>query len=183
MITAYAPRHLLEPTLGAGGSSRSASCSNVIVFFVFAEVAPKTCAVQHTERAALRTSGFLRFVTDFPPIRVIVARASSGFANVVLPGQGPARRARSSPRRRSVTMADVAAEEAAIETERARADPLDLRVRRHGRARGDAAAARHGRGRGRRDRRRGDRARRSARASRACPRSTTAPTTSSGSCS
>ena len=67
--------------------------------------------------------------------------------------------------------------------ERARADPLDLRVRRHGRARGDGAATRHDRGRGRRDGRRGDRARRSARASRGSRRSTTAPTTSSGSCS
>ena len=37
-----------------------------------------------------------------------------------------------------------------------RADPLDLRLRRHGRARGDGAAPRHGRGRRRRDRRRGD---------------------------
>ena len=45
---------------------------NVVVFFVFAEAAPKTWAVQHADRAALRTSGFLWFLTEFPPVRWIV---------------------------------------------------------------------------------------------------------------
>ena len=66
-------------------------------------------------------------------------------------------------------MADVAADEEAIETRGARAHPLDLRVRRHRRARGDAAAPRHGRGRGRRDGRGGDQRARSRPATRACP--------------
>ena len=70
-------------------------------------------------------------------------------------------------------MADVAARGSGDRDRGARADPLDLRVRRHRRARGDGAAPRHGRGRGRRDRRRGDRASRSARASRGFPRTTT----------
>ena len=67
-------------------------------------------------------------------------------------------------------MADVAADEEVDRARGARAHPLDLRVRRHRRARGDAAAPRHGRGRGRRDGRGGDRARDRGAASRACPR-------------
>src|SRR5262245_7159820 len=60
---------------------------NGVVFFVFAEATPKTWAVQHTERAALRTAGFLRFVTDFPPIRLIV-RGLLGLVNTIIPGKG-----------------------------------------------------------------------------------------------
>ena len=47
--------------------------------------------------------------------------------------------------------AEVASEEGEIEDEREGADPLDLRVRRHDRARGDGAASRHRRDRGRQD--------------------------------
>ena len=43
----------------------------VIVFFVLAEVAPKTYAVQHTETAALRLSGPLWALTSFPPLRAL----------------------------------------------------------------------------------------------------------------
>ena len=87
---------------------------NVIVFFVFAEAAPKTWAVQHTEQAALRTSGFLRFVTDFPPIRVIV-RGLLGLVNTILPGKG-LKKGPFVTEEEIRQMADVAAEEAAIET-------------------------------------------------------------------
>jgi len=87
---------------------------NVIVFFVFAEAAPKTWAVQHTERAALRTTGFLRFVTDFPPIRVIV-RGLLGFVNTILPGKG-LKKGPFVTEEEIRQMADVAAEEEAIET-------------------------------------------------------------------
>ena len=88
---------------------------NVVVFFVFAEAAPKTWAVQHTEQAALRTSGFLRFVTDFPPIRVIV-RGLLGLRERVLPGKG-LKKGPFVTEEEIRQMADVAAEEAAIETE------------------------------------------------------------------
>ena len=87
---------------------------NVIVFFVFAEAAPKTWAVQHTEQAALRTSGFLRFVTDFPPIRIIV-RGLLGLVNTILPGKG-LKKGPFVTEEEIRQMADVAAEEAAIET-------------------------------------------------------------------
>jgi CBS domain containing-hemolysin-like protein len=88
---------------------------NVLVFFVLAEAAPKTWAVQHADQAALRTSGFLWFLTSFAPLRWLV-RGLLGFVNIILPGKG----LREGP---FVTeteirqMADVAAEEEAIETE------------------------------------------------------------------
>ncbi|MGH8977960.1 MAG: hemolysin family protein [Acidimicrobiia bacterium] len=86
---------------------------NVFVFFVFAEAAPKTWAVQHTDAAALRTSGFLRFVTDFPPIRLIV-RGLLGFVNTILPGKG-LKKGPFVTEEEIRQMADVAADEAAIE--------------------------------------------------------------------
>jgi putative hemolysin len=87
---------------------------NVVVFFVFAEAAPKTWAVQHTETAALRTSGFLRFVTEFAPIRWIV-RGLLGFVNAILPGKG-LKKGPFVTEEEIRQMADVAAEEEAIET-------------------------------------------------------------------
>jgi CBS domain containing-hemolysin-like protein len=87
---------------------------NVVVFFVFAEAVPKTWAVQHSETAALRTSGFLRFVTDFPPIRLLV-RLLLGFVNAILPGKG-LKKGPFVTEEEIRQMADVAAEEAAIET-------------------------------------------------------------------
>ena len=88
--------------------------------------------------------------------------AAAPHARFHRPGQHRAARSRvceadrSSPRNEILTMADVAARGGVDRDRGARAHPLDLRVRRHGRARGDGAAARHGRGRRRRDRRRGD---------------------------
>src|SRR5262245_52704455 len=87
---------------------------NVIVFFVFAEAVPKTWAVQHTETAALRTTGFLRFVTDFPPIRWIV-RGLLGLVNTLIPGKG-LKQGPFVTESEIRQMADVAAEEAEIET-------------------------------------------------------------------
>jgi CBS domain containing-hemolysin-like protein len=87
---------------------------NVIVFFVFAEAAPKTWAIQHPETAALRSSAFLRFVTDFPPIRWIV-RGLLGFVNAILPGKG-LKKGPFVTEGEIRQLADVAAEEAAIET-------------------------------------------------------------------
>jgi putative hemolysin len=58
---------------------------NVLVLFVIAEAAPKTWALQHTERAALLTAPIVEFagwVLRFP------ARLLIGVANVILPGKG-----------------------------------------------------------------------------------------------
>ena len=90
----------------------------IVIFFAIGEVAPKTFAVQHTDRAALGVSRFLYAITVFPPMRAI-SRSLIGLANVVLPGRG----LKEGP---FVTeedlraMADVAADEEAIESEERR---------------------------------------------------------------
>ncbi|MFM9226745.1 MAG: CNNM domain-containing protein, partial [Actinomycetota bacterium] len=60
---------------------------NVVVFFVFAEAVPKTYAVQHPERAALRTSRLVAVVSAFWPLRV-ASRGLIGLTNVVVKGKG-----------------------------------------------------------------------------------------------
>src|SRR5689334_21200419 len=114
MISATLLGTLLEPTFGAIGVFVGI-VFEITVVFTFAEVAPKTFAVQHAERAAMAVSGVLVFVTRFWPIRVMT-RGFIGLANIVLPGRG----LRGGPfvtEAEILTMADVAAEEAAIETE------------------------------------------------------------------
>jgi magnesium and cobalt exporter, CNNM family len=90
----------------------------IVVFFVIGEVAPKTYAVQHTDRAALMCTPFLYGITVFPPMRIL-SSSLIGLANVLLPGRG----LKEGP---FVTeedlraMADVAADEDAIESEERR---------------------------------------------------------------
>lgn len=60
---------------------------NVGVMFVVAEAAPKTWAIQNTERAALASAGPVRLLVRFWPLRII-ARALIGVTNVILPGKG-----------------------------------------------------------------------------------------------
>lgn len=60
---------------------------NVTVFFVLAEAAPKTWALQHTESAALLAARPVAALAAFPPLRWI----SGGLivlTNVLLPGKG-----------------------------------------------------------------------------------------------
>jgi CBS domain containing-hemolysin-like protein len=90
----------------------------IVVFFVIGEVAPKTFAVQHTDRAAFMSTPFLYAITVFPPMRLL-SSSLIGLANVLLPGKG----LKEGP---FVTeedlraMADVAADEEAIESEERR---------------------------------------------------------------
>lgn len=58
---------------------------NIVVLFTLAEAAPKTWALQHTERAALMTAPLVELIG-----RVLrwPARSLIGVANVVLPGKG-----------------------------------------------------------------------------------------------
>ena len=90
----------------------------VVAFFVFAEVAPKTYAIQHTETAALRLSGLLWALTRFPPLR-LVSRVLIGVANVVLPGKG-LKKGPYTSEEDIRQMADVAADEEVIEREERR---------------------------------------------------------------
>ncbi|HEX6310100.1 MAG TPA: hemolysin family protein [Acidimicrobiia bacterium] len=88
---------------------------NITAFFVFGEVAPKTFAIQHTERAALMVSRPLWFLTNFPPLRWL-SRLLIGLANVILPGKG----IKEGPfvtEQEIRQMADVAAAEREIERE------------------------------------------------------------------
>lgn len=64
-----------------------ATVVNVGVVFVVAEAAPKTWAIQHTERAALLAARPVAALAAFPPLR-LVSRGLIGLTNVVLPGKG-----------------------------------------------------------------------------------------------
>src|SRR4029077_14726464 len=90
----------------------------IVLFFVVGEVIPKTYAIQNTDRAALLVSGFLYAITNFPPLRGL-SSALIGFANFLLPGRG----LKEGPfvtEEDLRTMADVAADEEAIEREERR---------------------------------------------------------------
>jgi CBS domain containing-hemolysin-like protein len=64
-----------------------ATAFEVAVIFIFAELAPKTWAVQHTERAALTSAPVIRLIVAFAPIGWI-ARALIWITNTILPGKG-----------------------------------------------------------------------------------------------
>ena len=114
MISATLLGTVLEPSFGAAGVALGIVIE-IVVVFTFAEVAPKTFAVQHAERAVMAVSGLLAFLTRFPPLRALT-RGFIGLANIVLPGKG-LRRGPFVTEEEILTMADVAAQEAAIETE------------------------------------------------------------------
>jgi CBS domain containing-hemolysin-like protein len=60
---------------------------NVVLVFVIAEAAPKTWAIQHTDRAALLAAKPVRAIALFPPLRLL-SRGLIGLTNVILPGKG-----------------------------------------------------------------------------------------------
>ena len=60
---------------------------NITVFFVFAEVGPKTWAILHTERAALIAARPVAAIAAFFPLRWM-SRGLIGLTNVILPGKG-----------------------------------------------------------------------------------------------
>src|SRR5438128_3096254 len=114
MIGATLLGTVLDPLFGGWGVALGIVLEIFVVFTLF-EVVPKTFALQHSERSALALSPLLVFVTRFWPLR-IVTRMFIGIANVVLPGKG-LRRGPFVTEEEILTMADVAAQEAAIETE------------------------------------------------------------------
>jgi putative hemolysin len=74
--------HLLGPW-GFG----AAIAAEVVVIFVVAEAAPKTWAIQNTEKAALMAAPVVAAIAGFPPVRLL-ARGLIGLSNVILPGKG-----------------------------------------------------------------------------------------------
>jgi len=90
-----------------------ATIFEVVVIFVVAELAPKTWAVQHSQRAALFTAPAIRFLVALAPLRWIT-RALISVSNALLPGKG----LREGPyvsEEMLLAMADTAVEEEVIE--------------------------------------------------------------------
>jgi CBS domain containing-hemolysin-like protein len=85
----------------------------VIVIFVVAELAPKTWAVQHGERAALLTAPFIRVLVAFAPLRW-ATRGLITVSNLLLPGKGM-REGPYTSEEMLLAMADTAAAEEVIE--------------------------------------------------------------------
>ncbi len=87
----------------------------IVVIFVVAELAPKTWAVQHSERAALISAPVIGLLVAFPPLRW-VTRGLIRVANLILPGTGMAAGPYVSEEE-LLAMADTAADEKVIERE------------------------------------------------------------------
>jgi CBS domain containing-hemolysin-like protein len=100
---------------GAGWATLIATFSMTIMSFVFAEAAPKTYAVQHSQRVALRVAPIVSWLIRLPGLQG-VTKALVKVSNIVTPGRGL-------PKGPFVTeeeirtMAAVAADEASIEEE------------------------------------------------------------------
>jgi CBS domain containing-hemolysin-like protein len=88
---------------------------NITVFFVFAEVAPKTWAIQHTDRAALHAARPVKALADLWPLRMI-SRGLIGLTNVLLPGKG-LKQGPFVSEEEFLAVADLAVEESVIEAE------------------------------------------------------------------
>jgi CBS domain containing-hemolysin-like protein len=84
---------------------------NVAVLFTVAEAAPKTWALQHTERAALMTAPMVEWIGT---VLRLPARALIGVANVILPGKG-LRKGPFVTEEEILALAEEAAEHAVIE--------------------------------------------------------------------
>ena len=87
----------------------------VCVIFVIAEAAPKTWAVQHSERAALLVARPIAALVRFWPLRVL-SRGLIGMANVIIPGKG-LKQGPFVSEEELLAMADVAEQEDVIERE------------------------------------------------------------------
>ena len=95
-----------------------ATALNVTLFFVVAEVAPKTWAIQHTDRAALASARPIKALANWGPLKLL-SRGLIGLTNVILPGKG----LKSGPftsEAELLAVADQAVEEAVIEAEERR---------------------------------------------------------------
>ncbi len=92
-----------------------ATVLNVTLFFVIAEVAPKTWAIQHTDRAALAAARPVRMLASLPPLRLL-SRGLIGLTNTLLPGKG-LKRGPYTSEEELLAVADLAVEEDIIEAE------------------------------------------------------------------
>jgi len=85
------------------------------LIFVFAEAAPKTYAIQHADRVALRVAPVINRLTSVPGLQTLI-RGLVAIANIVTPGEG-FKRGPFVTEAEIRSMAEVAAEESVIEEE------------------------------------------------------------------
>jgi CBS domain containing-hemolysin-like protein len=78
---------VLERLVGGGLGVALAAAIMTVVTFIFAEVAPKTYAVQHTDQAALRVAPVVWWLTRLPVLGPLT-RLLIGIGNVITPGKG-----------------------------------------------------------------------------------------------
>ena len=116
VLTSQSVQSLLLGSIVDGGTGLAlVGLLNITVFFVLAEVAPKTWAIQHTERAALLSARPVAALAAFAPLRW-VSRGLIGLTNVILPGKG----LRAGPfvsEQELLAVADMAVEAEEIEAE------------------------------------------------------------------
>jgi putative hemolysin len=93
----------------------AATAFEVVFIFVFAEAAPKTWAVQNTEKAALIAAPVVIALVKIPPIRWIT-NALIRVSNLVLPGKG-IKQGPFVSEEELLAMADAAVEDDVIERE------------------------------------------------------------------
>ncbi len=91
---------------------------NVVLVFVLAEAAPKTWAIQHTDRAALLSARPVAAIAAFPPLRLI-SRGLIGLTNVILPGKG-LKQGPFVSEEEILALADVAVEESVLDADERR---------------------------------------------------------------
>jgi len=106
---------IIVEDIGGTGAVIGSILAEIIVFFVLGEVAPKTFAVQNTEKVVLKLTPFLWLLTKFPLFRWI-SSSLIGVANILLPGKG-LKQGPFVTERDLRSLADVAAEESVIEHE------------------------------------------------------------------
>lgn len=105
-----------ESSFGAGGIALAAFFE-LLVIFVISEAAPKTYALQQTERAALLVAPLVLLLGRIAPLRLLT-RALVGLSNVLLPGAGrKAGPAAVSSEEELLALADEAVEAEVLEVE------------------------------------------------------------------
>jgi CBS domain containing-hemolysin-like protein len=78
---------VMDRIVGGGLGVAIAALVMTLITFIFAEVAPKTYAVQHTDRAALAIAPFVYVLTRLPVLGPLT-RLLISIGNVVTPGKG-----------------------------------------------------------------------------------------------
>jgi CBS domain containing-hemolysin-like protein len=106
---------VLASRLLGGWGVVGATALNVTLFFVIAEVAPKTWAIQHTDRAALAAARPVKLLAGLPPLRLL-SRGLIGLTNALLPGKG-LKRGPYTSEEELLAVADLALQEDVIEAD------------------------------------------------------------------